>query len=57
MGGFLLGKEIHRLAGSVRIVAVALAVLGMIAFLVFLRRNESRLEAEAERAIPGDLAS
>lgn len=53
MGGFLLGKEIHRLAGPVRIVAVVLAVLATIAFLLFLRRNESRLEAEAERAIPG----
>jgi membrane protein DedA with SNARE-associated domain len=53
MGGFLLGKEIHRLAGPVRIVAVVLAALATIAFLLFLRRNESRLEAEAERAIPG----
>jgi membrane protein DedA with SNARE-associated domain len=52
MGGFLLGNQIHRLAGSVRIAAVVLAVLATIAVLVFLRRNEARLEAEAERAIP-----
>jgi len=34
-----------------------LAVLVIIAFLVFLRRNEHRLEEEAERALPGPLSA
>jgi len=34
---------------------VGLAVVIIIAFLFFLRRNEHRLEDEAERALPGSL--
>src|SRR5438445_949219 len=37
------------------IVASVLAVLTLLAFLVFVRRNERRLEEEAERALPGPL--
>jgi len=57
LGGYLLGDNVHRLTGPVGAVALVLAVLVIIAFLVFLRRNEHRLEEEAERALPGPLSA
>src|SRR6266699_5367984 len=57
LGGYLLGDNVHRLAGPIGIVALVLAVLIIIVFLVFLRRNEHRLEEEAERALPGPLSA
>ena len=55
LGGYALGDNIHRLTGPVGIASVVLAVLAIGASLVVLRRNQSRLEAEAERALPGPL--
>jgi membrane protein DedA with SNARE-associated domain len=55
LGGYYLGDAIHRLRGPVAITTCVLAVLIMIAFLVFVRRNEQRLEEEAEKALPGPL--
>ena len=55
MGGYLLGDNVHRLTGPVRSITLVLAVLLIIALLVFVRRNEHRLEEEAERALPGPL--
>lgn len=55
LGGYYLGDNIHRLTGPVAIACTVLATLIIIAFLVFVRRNEQRLEAEAERALPGPL--
>ncbi|GAC1394963.1 MAG: hypothetical protein NVSMB65_13550 [Chloroflexota bacterium] len=55
LGGFTLGKEIHRLSGTVRTVTIAVGLLALVAFVLFLRRNEERLEEEAERALPGPL--
>lgn len=55
VGGYLLGDRVQRIAGPFRWAAVALAALVAIAFVLFLRRNEARLEAEAERAFPGTL--
>jgi membrane protein DedA with SNARE-associated domain len=57
LGGYLLGNNVHRLTGPIGAVALVLAVLIIIAFLVFLRRNEHRLEEEAERAMPGPLSA
>jgi membrane protein DedA with SNARE-associated domain len=54
-GGYLLGDNVHRLTGPMGIVAIVLAVLTTIGCLVFVRRNERRLEEEAERALPGPL--
>jgi membrane protein DedA with SNARE-associated domain len=56
LGGYFLGDNIHRLVGPVGIVLLVLAVLLIIAGIVLLRRNEQRLEDEAERALPGPLA-
>lgn len=55
MGGYLLGNNIHQLTGPVGTITIILAVIIIIAFFVFLRRNEHRLEEEAERALPGPL--
>jgi len=55
LGGYALGDNIHRLTGPVGITTVVLAILAIIASLFILRRNEERLEAEAERAMPGPL--
>lgn len=55
VGGYVLGDNIHRLTGPVGIASVALATLAIGASFVALRRNQSRLEDEAERALPGPL--
>lgn len=55
IGGYALGKNVHRIAGPVGIVVGVIAAVIIIAFLVFLNRNEKRLEDEAERALPGSL--
>ncbi|TMC35677.1 MAG: DedA family protein [Chloroflexi bacterium] len=51
LGGYYLGDNIHRLTGPVAITCTVLATLIIIAFLIFVHRNEQRLEAEAERAL------
>ncbi len=55
LAGYFLGDTVHRLVGPVGIVAIVLAAVIIIAFLLFLRRNEHRLEDEAERALPDSL--
>jgi membrane protein DedA with SNARE-associated domain len=55
LGGYLLGNNVHRLTGTVSIIAVGLAGVIILAFLLFLHRNEKRLEDEAERALPDSL--
>jgi len=45
----------HRLTGPVSLISIVLATLLIIASFIFVRRNEQRLEAEAERALPGPL--
>jgi membrane protein DedA with SNARE-associated domain len=56
LGGYFLGDNIHRLVGPVGIVFLVLAVLLIITGIVIVRRNEQRLEDEAQRALPGPLA-
>jgi membrane protein DedA with SNARE-associated domain len=55
LGGYLLGDNIHRLTGPVAIITVALAALAIAALLIYVRRHEQQLEAEAERALPDSL--
>ncbi len=55
LGGYFLGDRVHQLTGPVGIVAAVLAAIILIGFYIFLRRNEKRLEDEAERAFPGPL--
>lgn len=55
LGGYFLGEEIHRLTGPVGTITIVLAVLIIIAFLIFVWRNERQLEERAEKAFPGPL--
>jgi membrane protein DedA with SNARE-associated domain len=55
LGGYILGNNVHRFAGTFGIVTVVLAVIILVAFFAFLRNNEERLEDEAERALPGPI--
>ncbi len=55
LGGYALGNNVHKLTGPVGIATVVVAVVVIVAGLVVLRKNEHRLEEEAERAIPGPL--
>jgi len=55
-GAYALGRGAHRVMGPVGI-ALGIAALAVIAAIaVFLYRNEARLTAEAELALPGPLA-
>jgi membrane protein DedA with SNARE-associated domain len=51
-GAYVLGTQIHNLTRTAAIVGGILAVIAIVAFLLFLRGNEERLMAEADRAIP-----
>jgi membrane protein DedA with SNARE-associated domain len=55
IGGYILGENIHRLAGPIGIVTVILALLAIIMGLVLLWRNQQRLAEQAEQALPGSL--
>jgi len=55
LGGYFLGDNIHRLTGPIGPITIVLGLLITLASLVFVRRNEQRLEEEAERAFPGPL--
>jgi membrane protein DedA with SNARE-associated domain len=50
-GAYFLGIQIERLSGPVNIALGVLAVLAILAFVLFVRRNEARLQAEADRAL------
>jgi len=51
IGGYAFGRELDRVTGPFRWVLVVLALAATVGFLVFLRRNEERLQAEADRTL------
>lgn len=55
LGGYILGDNVHHFAGPFGTVAAVLAAIIIVVSLIFLRRNQQRLETEAERALPGSL--
>ncbi len=55
IGGYILGRNIYRFSGIVGIAIGVVAVLVIIALFILLRRNEHRLEEEAEQALPGPI--
>jgi membrane protein DedA with SNARE-associated domain len=55
LGGYFLGEQIHRLTGPVGTISIVLAVLFLIAFTIFVWRNEKQLEDRAEKALPGPI--
>jgi membrane protein DedA with SNARE-associated domain len=56
LAGYNLGKEARHLLGKAGIVILVVATALLVAAFVAIRRNERRLEEEAERAFPGPLA-
>ena len=51
-GAYVVGTQIHNLSQTASIVGGILAVIAIVAFLLFVRRNEGRLMAEADAALP-----
>jgi membrane protein DedA with SNARE-associated domain len=54
-GAYVLGTQIHNLSQTASLVGGILAAIAIVAFIVFIRRNEERLMVEADRAIPDRL--
>ncbi|HEX7928645.1 MAG TPA: VTT domain-containing protein, partial [bacterium] len=55
LGGYILGDNFRRIADTFGAAVAAVAAVIIIVALIFLWRNEKRLEDEAERAMPGPL--
>ena len=55
VAAYLLGQQLLRLSGQVDLVLAITGVAVIIAVIVFLRRNEARLQREADEAMPGPL--
>jgi membrane protein DedA with SNARE-associated domain len=55
MAAYLLGQQLLRLSGRVDLALAIVGVAVIIAVIVFLRRNEARLQREADQAMPGPL--
>jgi len=54
--GYNLGKEARHLLGTAGIFILVIASLLLIVGFIAIRRNQTRLETEAERIFPGPLA-
>jgi membrane protein DedA with SNARE-associated domain len=55
LGGYLLGAEFHRIAGPAGFAALAVAVAAVIAFALYMRKNEALLIDRAREAMPGPI--
>ena len=55
VAAFLLGKQLLQLSGRVDFALAVVGVAVIIVVIVFLRRNEARLQREADRAMLGPL--
>ncbi len=55
VGGYALGDAVQRFSGLFARVTIGLAALLVVVGVLWLRRNERRLEATAERELPGPL--
>jgi membrane protein DedA with SNARE-associated domain len=55
VAAYLFGQQLVRLSGRVDLVLAIVGVAIIIAAIVFLRRNEARLQREADEAMPGPL--
>ena len=55
VAGYLLGKEVHRIAGPVGIAILVVVAILLVSGFIALRRGEARFEDAAERALPGPL--
>jgi membrane protein DedA with SNARE-associated domain len=55
LAGYIFGRSVHQLAGTIGRVSLVLAVIVIVISLVLIGRHERRWEEEAERALPGPL--
>lgn len=55
MAAYAFGEQINNFEGPVGKILAGAAVVVIIIFIVVLRKNEARLEEEAERALPGPI--
>lgn len=55
VAAYLLGQQLLRLSNRVDVVLAIAGVIVIIAVIIFLRRNEARLQREADAAMPGRL--
>jgi membrane protein DedA with SNARE-associated domain len=55
LGAYYLGHEIERVGKPIGIAIAVVVAIVIVVAIIFVRRSESRLEAEAERAFPGPL--
>jgi membrane protein DedA with SNARE-associated domain len=55
VAAYLLGQQLLRLSGRVDLVLAIVGVAVIVAVIVFLRRNEARLQREADQAMPPPL--
>src|SRR6266566_3435370 len=55
VAAYLLGQQLLRLSGSIDLALAIIGVAVIIAAIVFLRRNEARLQREADAALTGPL--
>ena len=56
VAGYNLGKQAHRLLGTAGVIILVVATILLVVGFIAIRRNEHRLEEEAERVFPGPLA-
>jgi hypothetical protein len=52
---YYLGSAVAHLRGPLDIILVAVAVIVVIGFLIYLHKTEDRFSARAEQAFPGEL--
>jgi len=48
LGGYLFGDSIHRVSGVLGMAALIAALLGVVAFIYFIRQQEKRIELKLE---------
>jgi len=51
VGAYLLGQQLLRLSGPIDLALAVIGIAVIIAAIVFLRRNEARLQREADAAM------
>jgi membrane protein DedA with SNARE-associated domain len=56
-GAWYLGKEIQRVARPFGLALAILALVAIVGSVLFLRRHEAQLQAEAEAALPGPISA